>query len=260
MTTPCVGSYRIGDITKTGETISLIHGQSLNVLVFEDANGRTGWETETTTSHEHDTKIHDEFNRLFSRCGVIKSVARKDRLTGELCRALFRALCESELPAAVGHFGGVEARIGQEAMFAARVIYATSGCVVALLLWVLVGIVAYWYSAHETVTVLVLAAGAGSVGAWVSVMQRARKLTVRPFEEPYYLAFQGGSRIVLGAVFGAFMVVAVKAGLAFSILADTSWGLSAGAFIGGASERLVPELLDGKGDGALLGGPPPRAV
>ena len=90
---------------------------------------------------------------------------------------------------------------------------------------------------------LLVGAVFGVGGAWVSILERAQRLTLKPFEPPSYFAFQGATRIILGAVFGVFIVIVLKAGLVLTILHDTSWGLACAAFVAGASERLVPEMV-----------------
>jgi hypothetical protein len=120
-------------------------------------------------------------------------------------------------------------------------LYAATACGVAAVIAAASTVAAYMSSAstREVLTGIAM----GVAGAWVSVVQRAWKLKVRPFERPQYLAFQGATRIVLGAVFGGFVVIALRAGLLLTILKDTSWGVAVASFIGGASERIVPELL-----------------
>ena len=69
---------------------------------------------------------------------------------------------------------------------------------------------------------LLVGAVFGVGGAWVSILERAQRLTLKPFEPPSYFAFQGATRIILGAVFGVFIVIVLKAGLVLTILHDTS--------------------------------------
>ena len=75
------------------------------------------------------------------------------------------------------------------------------------------------------------------------MLQRAAKLRVGLFEPPHYLAFQGATRTLLGAVFGAFVFASVTAGFLLSLALNDPWAMMALSFIGGVSERFVPELL-----------------
>jgi len=251
MNVPCLGTYKVGDTTKSGEVVKIIHGQSCDVLVFEDANGHTSWETRIDPLPIREVKVHSLFNRLYARASTIKDKKLRTQVENELARALFRGLSESDEKLALGHFVDVAHRISQEALVKARVIYAIAGCCVAFPVAVAATISSAYSTDVSTRQVLIgIAMGVG--GAWVSVVQRAWKLSVRPFELPHYLAFQGVTRILLGALFGGFVVVALKAGLLLTILSETSWGLAVASFVGGASERLVPELLKDAESGNLL--------
>ncbi len=240
----CLGSYKLGDTTTSGEVIALIHGQSMSVLVFEDANGRTSWETKLDPPAPREAQVHNLHSRLFGRAGRIKDTDMRREIENELARALFRALHEGDAETAISHFVDVEARIAQDALVRARLIYAATGCVGAAFLVVILASLRA-YTGDTPVGELLMGAGVGAAGAWVSVVQRSWKLRIAPFELPLYLAFQGATRIALGALFGGFAVVAIKAGLVLAPLAETSWGLAALSFAGGASERLIPELLRG---------------
>lgn len=84
---------------------------------------------------------------------------------------------------------------------------------------------------------------AGACGAWTSVLQRASRLRVGPFDPPHYLAFQGVTRTLLGGVFGAFVVAASNAGILLTFAKDNSWATAVAGFLAGVSERYVPEML-----------------
>jgi hypothetical protein len=88
-----------------------------------------------------------------------------------------------------------------------------------------------------------LAAAAGAVGAWASILSRAAKLVLETFETPTNLQFQGVTRILLGTTFGVVAIVAIKTGQLFPSAADNIWATTLTTFVSGWSERLVPEII-----------------
>src|SRR2546425_832238 len=184
MNEPCLGTYRVGDTTKSGESVKLIHGQSVDVFVFEDMNGRINWETRVDPPPLREVGVHNLFNRLHSRASALKNAEQRAILDNELARALFRALCEADEVLALAHFGDVETKMNQEALVRSQIIYAVSGCCMAAAIAAASGLLIVFVTDLSAKQVLV-GVGMGVGGAWVSVVQRAWKLTVRPFEAPH---------------------------------------------------------------------------
>jgi len=92
--------------------------------------------------------------------------------------------------------------------------------------------------------IVMLGSVGGIVGATISIIQRGVKLTVNPFVPISHVVLQGIVRVVLGAVFGALLVVASNAGIALGILAGNTWSLFILSVVAGFSERFIPDILD----------------
>jgi hypothetical protein len=83
----------------------------------------------------------------------------------------------------------------------------------------------------------------GVAGSSVSIVQRARSLESDPLDSAVLLGLHGLTRVILGGIFGALLVAAIKANIILGHFSDSGWatfGLAAGA---GFTERWVPELL-----------------
>jgi hypothetical protein len=111
-------------------------------------------------------------------------------------------------------------------------------------------------AAVGTGSVFYLAAALGSGGSFVSVAHRFRSIPIERFSSGIYTVIAGVSRAILGAQFGALLVLFQKAGLLLSVAADHPYLLFAAAFVAGFSERLIPDVLErleksvsGRGDG-----------
>ena len=244
MGTPAPLSYNRGDQSKGGTTIAFIFGQSPDVIVFSDVSGGVHWEMTSDSLAPAQLQAHNEYDRLNAviRSNVAK--AKRRVLIEELACALFLGLCSLTPEHAKEHFTAVGTRIRTEALVHARLQYVVSGTLAAVIAVVLAQVTAS-VSPLAAESLVPLSCTCGALGAWTSVLQRASRLAVRPFEPLSYLAFQGTTRILLGSVFGGFLVGAVKAGLILSVAASNGWAVAAFAFIAGFSERYVPELIRG---------------
>jgi hypothetical protein len=72
---------------------------------------------------------------------------------------------------------------------------------------------------------------------------RSNTIEISPFKRHLFTAFQGASRIGLGALFGFVFVCCVKANILLGILSEKPSGLFAFSILAGFSETFVPELL-----------------
>ncbi len=91
---------------------------------------------------------------------------------------------------------------------------------------------------------IILGGGGGILGGAISIMQRARKLSIDPFASRLHMAFHGVIRITLALIFGCFVVVVSKANLALGIIQDNPYTLFVIAVVAGFSERFVPGLIE----------------
>ena len=83
----------------------------------------------------------------------------------------------------------------------------------------------------------------GIIGSAVSIFARSNTIEISPFKQNFFTAFQGASRIALGALFGFVFVCCVKANILLSILSEKPTGVFAFSILAGFSETFVPELL-----------------
>jgi hypothetical protein len=95
---------------------------------------------------------------------------------------------------------------------------------------------------------LLLAAGAGALGAVFSIGTRVQKLKLHPCEQSAMNYFMGALRVLIGFASGALiLLLATRTEIGSSIkllFHINSWqGLALLGFFGGFAERLVPFLL-----------------
>jgi hypothetical protein len=93
---------------------------------------------------------------------------------------------------------------------------------------------------------------AGFLGAYISVLERAKTFQINENDSLNLLLLQVGSRLILGGVFGLIAYLASVTNLAFGLLNKSNESLIVLGIIGGFSERFIPELIesftDSKGD------------
>lgn len=88
---------------------------------------------------------------------------------------------------------------------------------------------------------------AGFLGAYISVFERAKSFQANEQDSAGLILIQTAFRIVLGGVFGFIAYLASLANLAFGLLSHEHYSLFILGLIGGFSERLIPELIEGLG-------------
>ena len=84
----------------------------------------------------------------------------------------------------------------------------------------------------------------GGCGALVSLLQRFSTIPLPKYSTWRFIFVRALSRILIGAIFGALLVLFHKAGLILSVLGLNSFIIYSLAFISGVSERMVPELIN----------------
>ncbi len=101
-------------------------------------------------------------------------------------------------------------------------------------------------------TALDIAIGAamGSLGSLISIAGRTEAIHLEPVAGPGIHRFEGATRVVVGVIAALFVAVGIKADLllgVFHSLAHPFLALIAACVIAGASERLVPGLINNMG-------------
>lgn len=96
----------------------------------------------------------------------------------------------------------------------------------------------------------IAAVGAGALGAMVSALQRNGEVGINPYGSRLALYSESLSRLLIGAIFGLFVLLAAQGDLALTAFKSNPHALLLFSFIGGFTERFVPDLISsasGKG-------------
>jgi hypothetical protein len=251
--------YRVGDTCQTGQKISLILGQSPSAAVFTTSDNHLRWEyydNQGMVPPRLDKAI-STFDTLMSEIATTVPRPYKQTAYFRLGKALFALLNSVDSPALETAYRPVTSFVRGKARQSARVRYVAWCLLVATA--AAVGGTLTASLSLGSMSEAVQGAVAGVVGAMTSVLFRSRRLNVEPYADQLYLALQAGARILVGAVFGAFVVMASKANLVLGVLASNSLALVVVAFVAGFAERFVPELLRGIEE-RLTGVKDPEAV
>jgi hypothetical protein len=243
--------YKTGDTALSGKSIDYIFGHSPDVIVYRDPTGTVYWELGDDVMTDAGLIAHQCYERLGTRLEACLPKKRHRFFHDGLARCLFLGLCEQTPAAALAHFDHVASEIRQEALDQARVNYVLYSSVVAVFV-LAVSLGALVLPLEAKFRLFAVAGAAGAAGAWASVLQRVSKLELGAFDNPAYQMMQGVTRIVLGTLFGFVSLLGIRAGILLSAAASNSSAIALIAFLGGFSERFIPELLDsmekGQGD------------
>ena len=233
-------NYKVGDKTLSGETISFIYGSSNSLIVFKDSNGLVQFETTGDELSPTELAVHAYYDALESRVRSYLPKDKHQRFITTMAQALFLALSETDKKAALSHFDSIAGALTQEVQIIGRfqyVLWGTCAGTAAVAAGLIVAL-----CPSDVVKDIGRAFAIGAGGAWFSVIQRASRLELGPFEAPRHLIIQGITRILLGVAFGMVTITAIKAGVLLPN-ATNQWLIGLTIFIGGMSERLVPELI-----------------
>jgi len=100
----------------------------------------------------------------------------------------------------------------------------------------------------ETTHELLWGGLAGVMGAFISVAQRAQKISYERFLSSVHMALLGVLRIFLGTIFGVLCVIAIKANLLVGLAQNNDFSLFIFSVAAGFSESFVPDLLSSIAD------------
>lgn len=187
-----------------------------------------------------------------------KVKAKAKRYDGRVANALI-ALMEGDVDSADGLLKQIRDDIVDERTSWARfeyLIVAAAGCMISIFLCALLSLKWLWVHVFhfqaEQVGALWLAAGTGAAGAFFSIAIAIRGRTVLTDLRSRDNFSDAILRIFIGAMAGALLIGLLLSKLIsfklqnteFDVVGASNWlALMIAAFIGGFSERLVPDLL-----------------
>jgi hypothetical protein len=238
-------NLRVGETDRGGDKISFIIGWNDQVMVYMVEGDHLKIHAASDRPTEREIEILRVFDRLYALISLTLRKGKTLSLKHDLAGALYHALSDRDATCPVSeYFTDVSEHIHTRALDAARFVYVVSGFATAftgsLLLCLLY--LSLW-TQGATIPALLLGAIGGAVGSAVSIFARSNSVEISPFKEHVFTAFQGASRIALGALFGFVFVCCVKANILLGVLSDKTAGLFAFSILAGFSETFVPELL-----------------
>jgi len=226
-------------------------------VIFLDFENDLDWRRDDdaekcTANNEQDANIADVLNRVsmleprVNNWPTDLKIAAK-RMLGEAMARSFR--CEPD--AAKGAIENAEQFMEQKSQEVSRY-WTLLACGTASLFTTIAGFailcwrsdIDKWFS--TSVSTLLVAACAGCLGAFLSVILRLGDLTFDASAERRLHYAEGFARIIAGGISGFTIGCLVKLGIILPVfdhagMADLA--LCSAALIGGASERLVPAII-----------------
>jgi len=234
------GSYddfKPGSEDSFGRTIKTIIGRHRHMVVYITSEGAVGWDYKELP--ERLRPAVTEFQTLNGLANFCLSKKLRGAATDLLAKALYAGLLCEDGQNPIEKFEEVRRFIVERASGRARLYYVLWSLFCALVL----GLLILRHSQWEMPSIPLVGILGGLMGASISIIQRGWKLPVDPLCSAPHLAFQGLIRVVLGAVFGAFLVIASKANLTLGNISGDTWALFGFSVAAGFSERFVPDLL-----------------
>lgn len=237
-------TIKIGEPDPHGSIVNSVLGQSASVAVYTTTDEQLRWNYTANNGTIPATK-HPAISKFDSLMSEIKTVAPpkyKQECFALLGKALFAALDTDAKGVDPNTFESLEIflhRLAQQRtrtsyVFLCMFITAVS-CTAALLVI---------HNAQTLHVTYFYAAVFGSIGACISVMQRANNIDIDWTLDHLGLALQAISRISLGALFGAIFVIACKYQILLGAFAENIGALYLFAMVAGFSERMIPELFE----------------
>lgn len=234
--------YKVGHEAKQGPKVAFIYGATADVIVYRGADGITYYDTTGLTLTAVQLAANARYDALFDQMRLLVPHADRSTYDGALARALFGAMCESDTANVDAHFANAQLLLDEAALKYGRAAYLTSASLLAAMLALLAAF-SDQFPLLDAARQILEAGGMGAVGAWASVIQRATTLDFKRSHSTSRVAAEGFMRIVLGVIFGGYLVFLVKGNLAFPLASGNIWTLMSLAFIAGISERFIPGIV-----------------
>lgn len=237
--------YKVGDsLVTTGEQVCHIVGQTDRTGVFLIEGDRIRWEFYADSIiPEHAHRANSKYETLWYEVKAGTAAKSRRPLILQIANSLFSALDTQTASAVDEYFAAVEESVHYQTRANQSFRYLL-GALTALVFALIIEIILVAFIGFNTdTTPILLAAGAGGMGAVVSVLQRISSLDLGRFTPLWYAFLQGAARASLGMLFGLFFVLANKANLVLGTFAGNLYAIAAFGALSGISERFVPEII-----------------
>lgn len=193
-----------------------------------------------------DQRLFIKFDKLQQK--ILRTLSVPDQRSSLKClgRALSHALDRAKADTVYSCFDDINDFVNTKCREKLHKFYISSTfvfCVSSLIIFVILSVNEI---IRESWFVYTISGVLGAVGALISVLQRFKKKQIQTYTSPSYIAFEGFSRIMIGACFGLISTLAIKGGVLLSMLADDTNinALALLAMIAGLSERFIPEFIE----------------
>jgi hypothetical protein len=240
--------FKEGDVfTPLNIPIHKLSGVERNYIVFLDAK--------YDVHHYYiDFEVPDAYGSVSRRetnLEVMSALLLKDRVQLFVCRSMLgesfvRLFDDGDAVNANVVLDQAEAFLSARSRERARIWSLASTALTTVLLGGL-GFLLFWALRGRPATAeLSLAAGAGTLGAFVSVLLRSANLGTDVFAGSRVHYVDGAMRVVVGAAAGLIFTLAIKADLLLGLVNRSENRLAVlaiVALVAGASERLLPSLI-----------------
>ena len=231
--------YKPGSKDSFGNQIQTVIGLHRNMVVYITVTQTVGWQYDVLPERLRPAVVEFQIldglaNHCFSNSKRLRRTA-----TDLLGKSLYSGLLCEEGQDPREKFDEVRRFIEDRACGRARLYYVSWSMFCATLF----GLTILFHTGWHLPGIPLVGILGGLLGALISIIHRGWKLPVDPLASIYQLSAQGLIRVALGAIFGAFLVIASKANLTLGNIANDGWALFGFSTAAGFSERFVPDLL-----------------
>lgn len=239
--------YSLGMNDQHGYKIESIIGKNKNFIVYLTNKGHLKWDVTDEIQEKHGkaialASIHS------SRIHTSLRKKQKKEAMWMIGHALYISLYEKDYECNEDNFKSAITYIetAQEESLHGAYIFASFIISVG---FILLAIIMKEYKFMPDYQIIVTAAMAGTVGGFVSILQRFREIEIYHFSASKYIALRSTVRTLVGSIFGVLIYIASEG----KLLPEVVHGVKGSpnqydamyffAFISGFSERFIPDLI-----------------